>query len=106
MSELPTPVNSMTLAEIQADHEQVYNLLEQGGAMRVYTDEDHFLGVLTHDPACGTPPTSACSSRTGTSRRSTSSSGWPTAARSPASAAERRAGPVKAGAPRMGTPQA
>jgi hypothetical protein len=51
MSELPTPVRSMTLAEIQADHEQVYNDLEQGGAIRVYTDEDHFLGVLTHDPA-------------------------------------------------------
>jgi hypothetical protein len=50
MSELPTPVKSMTLAEIQADHEQVYNLLEQGGVIRVYTEgEDHFLGVLTRD---------------------------------------------------------
>ena len=38
MSELPTPVRSMTLAEIQADHEQVYNLLEQGGVIRVYTE--------------------------------------------------------------------
>ncbi len=50
MSELPSPVRSMTLAEIEAEHEQVFAELERGGAIRVYTEGmENFLGVLTRD---------------------------------------------------------
>ncbi len=48
MPELPTPVRSLTLGEIEAQHERVYDELEHGGAIRVYTnDMEHFVGVLT-----------------------------------------------------------
>jgi hypothetical protein len=50
MSELPSPVRSLTLAEIEQQRERVYEELERGGAIRVYTnDMEHFLGVLTRD---------------------------------------------------------
>ena len=50
MSELPSPVRSLTLAEIERQHDRVYEELEHGGAIRVYTnDMQHLLGVLTRD---------------------------------------------------------
>jgi hypothetical protein len=50
MSELPSPVRSLTLAEIEQQRERVYAELERGGAIRVYSnDSEHFLGVLTRD---------------------------------------------------------
>ena len=50
MSQLPSPVRSLTLAEIEAQHERVYDELERGGAIRVYTnDGEGFLGVLTRE---------------------------------------------------------
>jgi hypothetical protein len=50
MSELPSPVRSLTLAEIEDQRERVYAELERGGAIRVYTnDMQHFLGVLARD---------------------------------------------------------
>ena len=50
MSELPSPVRSLTLAEIEHQRDRVYEELERGGAIRVYTsDMEHFLGVLTRD---------------------------------------------------------
>jgi hypothetical protein len=50
MSELPSPVRSLTLAEIERQHDRVYEELERGGAIRVYTnDMQHLLGVLTRD---------------------------------------------------------
>jgi len=50
MSELPSPVRSLTLAEIETEHGRVLAELERGGAIRVYTnDMEHFLGVLTRD---------------------------------------------------------
>lgn len=52
MSELPSPVRSLTLAEVEAQQERVFAELEQGGAIRVYTnDMEHFLGVLTREKA-------------------------------------------------------
>jgi hypothetical protein len=50
MSELPSPVRSLTLAEIEHQRDRVYEELERGGAIRVYTnDMERFLGVLTRD---------------------------------------------------------
>ena len=50
MSELLSPVRRLTLAEIDAQHERVFDELERGGAIRVSTsDGEHFLGVLTRD---------------------------------------------------------
>ena len=50
MSELPSPVRSLTLAEIGDQRERVFDELERGGAIRVYSnDDEHFLGVLTRD---------------------------------------------------------
>jgi hypothetical protein len=50
MSELPSPVRSLTLAEIEDQHKRVFADLENGGAIRVYTnDMEHFLGVLTRE---------------------------------------------------------
>ena len=50
MSELPSPVRSLTLAEIEDQRERVYAELERGGAIRVYSnDSEQFLGVLTRD---------------------------------------------------------
>ena len=50
MSELHSPVRSLTLAEIERQHDRVYDELERAGAIRVYTnDMQHFLGVLTRD---------------------------------------------------------
>jgi len=50
MSELPSPVRSLTLAQIEDQREQVFAELERGGAIRVYSnDGEHFLGVLTRD---------------------------------------------------------
>ena len=50
MSELPSPVRSLTLVEIEDQRERVYTELERGGAIRVYSnDNEHFLGVLTRD---------------------------------------------------------
>ena len=50
MSELPSPVRSLTLAEIETQRDRVYEELERGGAIRVYTnDMGHLLGVLTRD---------------------------------------------------------
>ena len=50
VTQLPSPVRSLTLAEIDAQHERVYDELERGGAIRVYTnDGEHFLGVLTRE---------------------------------------------------------
>jgi hypothetical protein len=51
MSDLPSPTRSLTLREIEEQHERVYRELEHGGAIRVYTnDSDMLLGVLTRDP--------------------------------------------------------
>ena len=48
---LPSPVRSLTLSEIQAQHARVLAELEQGGAIRVYTDDhEQLLGVLTREP--------------------------------------------------------
>ncbi len=50
MSELPSPVRSLTLAEIETQRDRVYEELERGGAIRVYSnDMEQFLGVLTRD---------------------------------------------------------
>jgi len=51
MAMLPSPARAMTLAEIQADHQQVADDLQRGGAILVLSDEvDNYLGVLTRDP--------------------------------------------------------
>ncbi len=51
MSGLPSPIRSLTLREIEQQHERVYSELEQGGAIRVYTNDGScLLGVLTRDP--------------------------------------------------------
>jgi hypothetical protein len=50
MAQLPSPVRSLTLAELEAQHERVYAELERGGAIRLYTnDMERYLGVLTRD---------------------------------------------------------
>ena len=50
MAELPSPVRSLTFAEIEAQKERVFAELERGGAIRVYSnDSEQFLGVLTRD---------------------------------------------------------
>lgn len=50
MAQLPSPVRSLTLAELEAQHERVFAELERGGAIRVYTnDMARYLGVLTRD---------------------------------------------------------
>jgi hypothetical protein len=52
MGELPSPVRSLTLAEVEAQQERVFAELEQGGAIRLYTnDNPRFLGVLTREKA-------------------------------------------------------
>ena len=51
MAMLPSPARAMTLAQIQADREQVAGDLERGGAIVVWSDDhEHYLGVLTRDP--------------------------------------------------------
>jgi hypothetical protein len=50
MSKLPSPVRTLTLAEIQADWRTVLEQLKQGGAVLVESDGgEAFLGVLTRD---------------------------------------------------------
>jgi len=50
IAQLPSPVRSLTLAEIEQQHKRVFDELERGGAIRVYAkDDEHFLGVLTRD---------------------------------------------------------
>jgi threonine dehydratase len=50
MSELPRPVRTLTLAEIQADWTAVLDELKQGGAVLLESDGgEAFLGVLTRD---------------------------------------------------------
>lgn len=50
MAQLPSPVRSLTLAELEAQHERVFAELEGGGAIRLYTnDMERYLGVLTRD---------------------------------------------------------
>jgi len=45
---LPHPSEALTLTEIQQRLEHVLDVLEQGGAILVYTDDlEHRLGVLT-----------------------------------------------------------
>ena len=52
MAQLPSPVRSLTLAELEAQHERVFAELEGGGAIRLYTnDMERYLGVLTRDKA-------------------------------------------------------
>jgi len=49
---LPDPARTMTLAGLAADPDAVRRDLEAGGAILVLTDdEQHYLGVLTLDPA-------------------------------------------------------
>jgi hypothetical protein len=49
---LPHPSEALTLADIQDQLERVTGLLEQGGAVIVYSnDRQQRLGVLTRDPA-------------------------------------------------------
>ena len=48
MAQLPSPVRSLTLAEIDRQHDRVFDELERGGAIRVYSnDGERYLGVLT-----------------------------------------------------------
>jgi len=48
MTQLPSPVRSLTLAEIDEQHDRVFDELERGGAIRVYSnDGERYLGVLT-----------------------------------------------------------
>jgi hypothetical protein len=50
MGKLPTPVRTLTLAEIQADWPTVLDELKQGGTVLVESDGgEAFLGVLTRD---------------------------------------------------------
>jgi hypothetical protein len=50
MSKLPTPVRTLTLAEMRADWPTVVDELKQGGAVLVESDGgEAFLGVLTRD---------------------------------------------------------
>jgi hypothetical protein len=50
MSQLPHPVRTLTLAEIQAEWESVLEELKEGGAILVESDgAEAFLGVLTRD---------------------------------------------------------
>jgi hypothetical protein len=50
MSQLPHPVRTLTLAEIQADWESVLEELKEGGSILVESDGgEAFLGVLTRD---------------------------------------------------------
>jgi hypothetical protein len=52
MSQLPRPVRSLTLGQIQADWHAVLEELKQGGAILVESDGgEAFLGVLTRDAA-------------------------------------------------------
>ncbi len=52
MADLPSPVRSLTLAELETEQERVFAELERGGAIRLYTnDMERFLGVLTRDQA-------------------------------------------------------
>jgi hypothetical protein len=47
---LPHPAESLTLSEIRDQQERVIEMLEQGGAIIVHTDDqEHLLGVLTRD---------------------------------------------------------
>lgn len=55
MGDLPKPAKALTLAEIQADFQQVYEDLEQGGVVVVLGDrgsahESWVLGALTREP--------------------------------------------------------
>jgi hypothetical protein len=50
LTQLPSPVRSLTLAEIDEQHDRVFDELEQGGAIRVYCNDRRALpGVLTRD---------------------------------------------------------
>jgi hypothetical protein len=50
MSQLPHPVRTLTLAEIQADWEVLLEELKEGGSILVESDGgEAFLGVLTRD---------------------------------------------------------
>jgi hypothetical protein len=50
MTQLPHPVRTLTLAEIQADWETVLEDLKAGGSILVESDGgETFLGVLTRD---------------------------------------------------------
>lgn len=47
MAGLPSPVRSLTLAEIDEQKDRVFDELERGGAIRVYSnDGSRYLGVL------------------------------------------------------------
>jgi hypothetical protein len=49
---LPHPGEALTLADIEDQHERVLDMLEQGGAVIVYSNDRQMrLGVLTRDPA-------------------------------------------------------
>jgi hypothetical protein len=50
MTQLPRPVRTLTLAEIQADWQAVLEELKEGGAVLVEADGgEAFLGVLTRE---------------------------------------------------------
>jgi hypothetical protein len=49
---LPHPTEALTLADIEDERERVLSMLEQGGAVIVYSNDRQMrLGVLTRDPA-------------------------------------------------------